>query len=147
MTPKLRQIISSSELSAWQQLRNREISCEEALNLLVDEQGTVNRELLDLEVNHRFFRHFLDRNALPPAIPLLLWRGCYYLGSPVTISSEMIREISDRTLTEIKILPIADKSYRVWFHSQNLDPNRISSVPLVNPLTGENEFCFIWDCG
>lgn len=139
MTPKLMQIISSSELSAWQQLRNREISCEEALNLLVDEQRTVNRELLDSEVNHRFFRHFLDRNALPPVIPLLLWRGCYYLGSPVTISSEMIREISDRTLTEIKILPIADKSYRAWFHSQNLDPNRISSVPLVNPLTGEIE--------
>jgi type II secretory ATPase GspE/PulE/Tfp pilus assembly ATPase PilB-like protein len=133
------QIISSSELSAWQQLRNREIGCEEALSRLVDEQGNVNRDLLDSEVNNRFFRHFPDRNVLPPVIPLLLWRGCYYLGSPVTVSSEMIREISDRTLTEIKILPIADKSYRVWFHSQNLDLNRLSSVPLVNPLTGELE--------
>jgi general secretion pathway protein E len=133
------QIISSSELSAWQQLRNREIGCEEALNLLVDDQGNVNRDLLDSEVNHRFLRHFPDRNVLPPVIPLLLWRGCYYLGSPITVSSEMIRKISDRTLTEIKILPIADKSYRVWFHAQNLDPNRLSSVPLINPLTGELE--------
>ena len=131
--------ISSSVSSAWQQLRNHEISCEEALTLLVDAQGAVNRERLDSEVNHRFFRHFADRNTLPPVIPLLLWRGCYYLGSPVTLSSEMIRDLSDRTLTEIKVIPITAKSYRIWFHSQTLDPNRLSSVPLVNPLTGEQE--------
>ena len=133
------QTLPSSVSSAWQQLKNREISCEEALSLLVDAQGSVDREQLDPEVSSRFFRNFLDRNTLPPVIPLLLWRGCYYLGSPVTISEEMIRELSDRTLTEIKIVPIADKSYRVWFHTQNLDPNQISSVPLVNPLTGEVE--------
>jgi type II secretory ATPase GspE/PulE/Tfp pilus assembly ATPase PilB-like protein len=72
-------------------------------------------------------------------IPLLLWRGCYYLGSPVTIATQTIQELSDRVLTEIKIIPVATKSYRIWFHTQNLDPNRISSVPLVNPLTGEAE--------
>jgi len=131
--------ISSSVPSAWQQLRSHEISCEEALLCLVDAQGTVNRERLDGEVSHRFFRHFPDRNALPPVIPLLLWRGCYYLGSPVTLSLETIQELSDRTLTEIKIIPVTNKSYRVWFHTYNLDPNRISSLPLVNPLTGELE--------
>ena len=133
------QTLPSSVSSAWQQLKNREIGCEEALSLLVDAQGSVDREQLDPEVSSRFFRNFLDRTTLPPVIPLLLWRGCYYLGSPVTISEEIIRELSDRTLTEIKIIPIADKSYRVWFHTQNLDPNQISSVPLVNPLTGELE--------
>jgi type II secretory ATPase GspE/PulE/Tfp pilus assembly ATPase PilB-like protein len=133
------QTISSSVLSAWQKLRNREISCEEALSLLVDNQGTVNREQLDREVCHRFFRHFPDRNALPPVIPLLLWRGCYYLGSPVTLSAEITQELSDRTLTEIQVIPISTKSYRVWFHTQNLDPNRITAAPLVNPLTGELE--------
>ncbi|HEY9708452.1 MAG TPA: ATPase, T2SS/T4P/T4SS family, partial [Oculatellaceae cyanobacterium] len=133
------QTLPSSVSSAWQQLKNREISCEEALSLLVDAQGSVDRQQLDPEVSSRFFRNFLDRNTLPPVIPLLLWRGCYYLGSPVTISEEIIRELSDRTLTEIKIVPIADKSYSVWFHTQNLDPNQISSVPLVNPLTGELE--------
>jgi type II secretory ATPase GspE/PulE/Tfp pilus assembly ATPase PilB-like protein len=133
------QLISSSVSSAWQQLRNHEISCEEALSLLIDAQGSVNRERLDSDVSNRFFRHFPDRNALPPVIPLLLWRGCYYLGSPVTVSLEVIRELSDRTLTEIKVIPVAAKSYRVWFHTQNLDPHRISSAPLVNPLTGEVE--------
>ncbi len=133
------QMISSSISSAWQQLRNHEISCEEALSLLIDAQGSVNRERLDTDVSNRFFRHFPDRNALPPVIPLLLWRGCYYLGSPVTVSLEVIRELSDRTLTEIKVIPVAAKSYRVWFHTQNLDPHRISSAPLVNPLTGEVE--------
>ncbi len=88
------QLISSSVSSAWQQLRNHEISCEEALSLLIDAQGSVNRERLDSDVSNRFFRHFPDRNALPPVIPLLLWRGCYYLGSPVTVSLEVIRELS-----------------------------------------------------
>ncbi|AFZ16369.1 GspE/PulE family protein [Allocoleopsis franciscana] len=131
--------ISASFPSAWQKLRNHEISCEEALSLLVDDQGTVNRERLDQEVTHRFFRHFPDRNALPPVIPLLLWRGCYYLGSPVTLSTQTIQDLSDRALTEIKVIPISNKSFRVWFHTQNLDPNRISAIPLVNPLTGELE--------
>lgn len=133
------QTISASLPSAWQKLRNHEISCEEALSLLVDDQGTVNREGLDQEVTHRFFRHFPDRKTLPPVIPLLLWRGCYYLGSPVTLSTQTIQDLSDRALTEIKVIPISNKSFRVWFHTQNLDPNRISAIPLVNPLTGELE--------
>ena len=128
-----------STISAWQRLKNQEISCLEALTLLVDEQGIVNLTLLDREVSSRFLRHFTDKNALPPAIPLLLWRGCFYLGSPVTLSAEIVKELSDRTLSEIKIIPIADKSYRAWFHSQNINPNRISATPLVNPLTGQLE--------
>ncbi len=127
-----------STTSAWQRLKNQEISCDEALKLLVDEQGNVNQALLDRDVSSRFLRHFTDRNSLPSAIPLLLWRGCYYLGSPLTLSSEEIKELSERTLSQIKLIPIADKSYRAWFHTQNLNPNRISSDPLVNPITGEH---------
>ena len=130
---------SSSTLSAWQRLKKREISCEEALKLLVDAQGIVTLELLDPEVSYRFLREFPDRNSLPPVIPLLLWRNCYYLGSPVALSLDAIRKLSDRTFTDIKIIPIEDKSYRAWFHTQNLNHNQISSAPLVNPLTGEVE--------
>jgi general secretion pathway protein E len=121
--------------SAWEKLRKHEITCEQALNLLVDEQRNISLERLDREVSNRFFRHFPDRNSLPPLVPLLLWRGCYYLGSPGSVSAEVIREMSDRTLTEIKIIPITAKSYRIWSH----DPNRITSNPLVNPETGEQE--------
>ena len=130
---------TTSVLSAWQQLRNRAITCEQALQRLVDDQGIVNLQLLDREVSFRFFREFPDRNILPPLIPLLLWRNCYYLGSPVEISGDLLKIMSDRTLSDIKIIPIDDKSYRTWFHSQNLDPNRISSAPLINPITGELE--------
>ncbi|MEW6494559.1 MAG: GspE/PulE family protein [Cyanobacteriota bacterium] len=130
---------SASVTTAWQRLRNHEISCEGALALLVDDQGTVNREQLDQDVTHRFFRHFPDRNTLPPVLPLLLWRGCYYLGSPVTLSAQVIQELSDHTLTTIQIVPITTKSYRLWYHTQHLDPNHISATPLVNPLTGELE--------
>ena len=129
----------STITSTWQRLKKQELSCEEALSLLVDEQGTVNQALLDREVTNRFLRHFQDKSSLPPAIPLLLWRDCYYLGSPVTSSAEAIKELSNRTGSEIKVIPITDKSYRAWFHSQNLNHSRISSTPLVNPITGEQE--------
>ncbi len=125
--------------SAWQRLKNNELSCEEALKLLLDESGNVNSSLLDKDVNSRFLRHFPDKSTLPPAIPLLLWRGCYYLGSPVPLTDEVILELKARTGSEIKVLAITDKSFRTWFHTQNLNPNRISSIPLVNPITGQLE--------
>lgn len=128
-----------SSLSAWQQLKNREISCEEALNLLVDDDGVVTLALLDAEVSYRFLREFPDRTVLPPIIPLLLWRNCYYLGSPAPIAPDLIRKLRDRTFTDIKIVPISDKSYRAWHRTQTTDASRISAQPFVNPLTGEHE--------
>ena len=125
--------------SAWQRLKNQELTCAEALKLLVDEQGTVNQALLDRDVSNRFLRHFPDKSSLPPAIPLLLWRGCYYLGSPVAPSPEALKKLSDRTGSEIKIIPIADKSYRTWFQVQSLNSNGIHSGPLTTPTTGEYE--------
>ncbi len=107
--------------------------------MLIDVEGNLNLSLLDPEVYTRFWREFPDRSSLPPVIPLLLWRNCYYLGSPVPVSAEAVGKMSDRTLTDIKIIPIADKSYSAWHHTRNFDINRISSTPLVNPLTGELE--------
>lgn len=130
---------SSAIFSTWQRLKKQEIDCAEALQLLVDTQGNLNHQLLDLEVNSRFWRHFPDKNALPPVVPLLLWRGCYYLGSPVNLPPEAIAQIRDRTGSEIKVIPISDKSYRTWFHTQNINAQRINATPLVNPLTGEQE--------
>ncbi len=126
--------------SAWERLKNHEISCPEALRLLVDEQGNVNAALLDPDVSCRFLRHFPDKSCLPPAIPLLLWRGCYYLGSPVALTPEAIAFLAACTGTDIKIIPISDQSYHSWFRTQNFNnPNRISAQSLVNPLTGEQE--------
>jgi type II secretory ATPase GspE/PulE/Tfp pilus assembly ATPase PilB-like protein len=130
---------SASVQSAWRRLRSQEITCEQALKLLVNEQGVVNLYLLDREVSYRFLREFPDRNNLPPVVPLLLWRNCYYLGSPGTLSPEAIRQLSDRTLTEVKIIPIAEKSYRTWHHTHNLDSSQINANPLLNPLNGEME--------
>lgn len=125
--------------SPWQQLKNREITCDQALKLLVNDQGLVNLNFLDPEVSYRFFREFPSRKALPPVIPLLLWRNCYYLGCPVTLSEVDIEKLSDRTGSDIKIIPIADKSYRAWFHTQNFNANTIKASTLINPLTGEVE--------
>lgn len=130
---------SPSTLSVWQQLKHRELTCEQALKLLVNQDGIVSLNLLDTEVSFRFFREFPDRSTLPPLIPLLLWRNCFYLGSPAPLSLEMVRRLSDRTFTDIKIVPISDKSYRAWHRAKNLDCNQISAQPFVNPLTGELE--------
>ena len=129
----------ASILSPWQRLKNQEISYEEALRMLVDEQGNVNLELLDSEVNSRFFRQVPNRNILPPVIPLLLWRGCYCLGSPVTLKEEDIQNLSERTLTDIKIIPISEKSYRAWYLTQTFNANSITSAAPINPLTGKTE--------
>ncbi len=130
---------STSTLSVWQQLKNREITCEEALRWLVDEDGTVTLSLLDVEVSYRFLREFPDRTTLPPLLPLLLWQNCFYLGCPVPVSLDTIRQLSDRTFTNIKIIPVTDKSYTTWYRTKNIDANRLSSQPFINPLTGEQE--------
>jgi type II secretory ATPase GspE/PulE/Tfp pilus assembly ATPase PilB-like protein len=126
-------------LSVWQQLKQREIGCEEALDLLVDQDGNVTLELLDREVSDRFLRAFPDRESLPPLLPLLLWRNCFYLGTPGALTPGDIQHLCDRTSTDIKIITVTDKSYRAWYHTCNGDQNRISSTPLLNPLTGEVE--------
>jgi hypothetical protein len=120
-------------------LKKGEITCEDALRILVDKQGIVNLDLLDSEVSSRFFREVPNRSALPPVIPLLLWRNCYYLGSPVSLPRENIQKLSASTLTAIKIIPIADKSYRAWYLTRSFNANSISAASLVNPITGETE--------
>jgi type II secretory ATPase GspE/PulE/Tfp pilus assembly ATPase PilB-like protein len=130
---------ASSILSAWQRLKRREITCEQAIQLLVDEEGHVRLELLDREVINRFLRAFPDRSQLPPLLPLLLWRDCYYLGCPTPLAAEAIQDLSKRFFTEIKVFLISAKSYRDWFHTQEVDSNRMSADPLVNPITGQTD--------
>jgi hypothetical protein len=74
--------------SVWQLLRNHEInSCEQALAQLVQSDGTLRLELLDEELNRRFFAKFGDWQSAPPVIPLLLWRNCFYVGCPRQLSA------------------------------------------------------------
>jgi type II secretory ATPase GspE/PulE/Tfp pilus assembly ATPase PilB-like protein len=135
------QIIHSPQ-SVWKKLRNNQIfSCEEALRLLFDASDNLIIAALDAELNQRFFQAFEDRNSLPPVVPLLLWRSCFYLGSPVEISPDILKNLGDRTSTEIKVIPISSESYRAWFRTQNLPHanGEIGSNRLINPLTGEIE--------
>lgn len=104
----------SNTTSAWQQLVDQEISYSQALKLLVDEQATVNQGLLDIEVTNRFLRNFPDKSSLPSVIPLLLWRGFYYLGSPETLSDEEIAMLDERTCCEVQII----QELRSWWKRQ-----------------------------
>ncbi len=129
----------NSSPTVWQQLKNRKINCDEAIQSLVDAQGIVNLHLLDQEVTYRFLRQFPDQRSVPPVIPLLLWRNCYYLGSPIQLSEEQIVNLKTQTTTDITIIQIATSSYRTWFHSKNFKQNQISAEKIVNPLTGNVE--------
>jgi len=77
-------------------------------------------------------------NDLPPVIPLRLWRGCYELGSPITLIEEDIQKLR-RTFTNIKIILIAEESYHAWYFSQTFNPNGISDddlvATLINPIS------------
>ncbi|MBD1902052.1 Flp pilus assembly complex ATPase component TadA, partial [Trichocoleus sp. DQ-A3] len=126
-------------LSPWQRLKKRNIICEDAIRLLVDEKGNLHLELLDSEVSERFFRQVRNFDRLPPIIPLLLWSNCYYLGSPMALKEEDVQKLNARTLTDIKIIPITEKSYRAWYVTQTFNANSISATSLINPLTGEAE--------
>jgi general secretion pathway protein E len=42
-------------VSPWYWLKKGEVSCEEALSILIDEQGIVNLDVLDKEVSSGFF--------------------------------------------------------------------------------------------
>lgn len=119
-------------LSAWQQLIQQKISCEQALALLVNPEGEVTLELLDREVSQRFLREFTERDKVPPVIPLLLWRNCYYLGSPTPFSLGEVQQLGDRLCTSIKIISVAEKSYRHWLRVQNL-VHRHSFNPSEHP--------------
>lgn len=131
--------VSDSLTTVWQQLKARKISCEVALQQLVDQHGNVHLELLDHEVHARFLRQFPDPRAVPPVIPLLLWRNCYYLGSPAPLADDDIAKLKTQTGTDITIISITRSSYRTWFYTNTFDQNRISAEPVADPLTGSVE--------
>ena len=131
--------VTSLPPSVWQQLKQQRISCEQAIELLVDPQGNVELDRLDREVSLRFWRKFSDRDLVPPIIPLLLWRNCYYLGTPVTLTAQVVQYLGDRLGTEIQVIPITEKSYRYWHRLRSLDTNRINAISNTNPITGELE--------
>lgn len=129
----------SAKQTVWQQLKLKQISCAEAIEQLVDSTGQVRLDLLDPELNARFWRHFSNREALPPLLPLLLWQGCYYLGTPVTIAPNVIQQLSDRLSIQIQLIPIAEKSYRDWHRLQAFEAGALHHYENINPLTGEVE--------
>ncbi len=131
--------VTSLPPSVWQQLKQQRISCEQAIELLVDSKGNVELDRLDREVSLRFWRKFSDRDLVPPIMPLLLWRNCYYLGSPVTLTAQVVQYLGDRLGTEIQIISITEKSYRYWHRLRSLDTNQINALSSVNPITGELE--------
>ncbi|NET58946.1 MAG: type II/IV secretion system protein [Symploca sp. SIO2E6] len=122
--------------SVWQQLIRNEITCEEALQLLVDEQGNVNMSLFDTGVNKRFRKSFPKNYDFPPVIPLLHWQARYYLGSPKALSPKQISQLHQYTKKHVgksfdnppQIIPITEKSYRDCLFKLQID------IDLVNPF-------------
>jgi hypothetical protein len=126
-------------VSPWQQLKVGKISCTQALSLLVNEAGVVKLDLLDPEVSYRFFRQIFNCSDLPPVIPLLLCRNCYYLGSPATLTQEDIQKLSDHTLTNIKFIHTTEESYHAWYLTETFNLKGISDDDPIAPLPNPNQ--------
>jgi len=126
----------SSLSSPWLRLQNRQITCDEAIAQLVEPTGTVNFELLSDEVSNRFFRSFPNRQDLPPVIPLLLWQGCYYLGTPTQLDEEAISMLSHRTSTSIQTISISLRSYRSWYLVHHPGGSGVPLSKFVEPAPG-----------
>lgn len=123
--------------SPWQLMKSGKISCEEALTQLVFSDGIVAVNLLDPEVSDRFFQKIGNQSGLPQVIPLLLWQGRFFLGSPIELSVQDIKHISSRLGMTVEIIAISQKSYRDWFRKQNI---RISSVSNISIGEGNSPF-------
>ncbi len=125
-----------NNLTPWQQLTKSQITVQTALNLLINSDKSVNLELLDSGLTKRFVGQFKDKNNIPNVIPLLLWQGYYYLGTPRKITLEQQQYLKLCLNTQIKIFRIDVQSYLTWYHQQNIQ-KKFSDQGLINPLTGE----------
>ncbi|NJK60625.1 MAG: type II/IV secretion system protein [Oscillatoriales cyanobacterium SM2_1_8] len=131
---------TSNPLSAWRQLQIGNFSLEQVLHMLVDTEGEIHQEMLDEEVSYRFFQSFDERGDIPPLVPLLLWRGKFYLGCPRSLNDGELQMICGRTRTGIEIISISAQSYLKWHLRQNLPTQgEIEIEAVVNPLTGEED--------
>ena len=105
--------------SLQEQLKQRRLSTAQVLELLQQEPD-LNLDRLDESLIQRFFRHFPQRHALPPVIPILLWQACYYIASPATLTEGEQGLIEQYTQTRIEVIPISLKTYQTWLQHQKL---------------------------
>ncbi len=129
----------SSHPSAQQRLKQKQISLTQALQLVVLSDGSVDLRQIDRALCNDFFRQLGERHKLPLVLPLLLWRNCYYLGSPLEVSNQAIEHLQGYLNATVQIVPIDELSYRKWYRQFNLDFRDLSPESLINPLTGERE--------
>ncbi len=102
-----------SALTAWQKLRFHQMSCEEALWLVVDEDGQVVFEQLDPKLTQRFYHDCGDLMHEAQVIPLLLWQGCYYIGCHQRPPG-LEQALMDQLGTQVELISITPASYHHW---------------------------------
>ena len=122
--------------SLQQQLKHRSVTIEIALKSIVSEVGIVNLDQLDSELSTRFLKLMRGTTSVP-AIPLLHWQNCYYLGLPHDLDAAELQSLKLRLNANIKIIPIDELSYRKWYRQQTVNHKTIATEQLLNPLTGE----------
>ncbi|MCY6494268.1 GspE/PulE family protein [Leptolyngbya sp. GGD] len=125
--------------SLQQQLKSRAITLDFALSSVINESGVVKLELLDAELSARFLKQIRDRQTLIPALPLLHWQNCYYLGVPRNLEPSEIQSLENRLNANIQLFTIDELSYRKWHRQQTVDHKTIATSQLINPITGEKD--------
>jgi type II secretory ATPase GspE/PulE/Tfp pilus assembly ATPase PilB-like protein len=124
--------------SAQQQLKRREVSLEQALNILVNPDRGVNLEAIDATFCADFFRLPLP-SSLPPLLPLVLWGNCYYLGCPIAVSAVVVEDLQRRLEATVRIVPIDELSYRKWYRDSSIDFRPPSQAAFVSLVAGASD--------
>ncbi len=120
-----------------EQLQNRKITSEQALQRLVNSAGQVWLDLLDSKLTQRFDREMRDLIECPPVMPLLLWQNCYYLGSPASVTPDQIQRLSHRLNAVVEIIKIDGSSYQEWFQEQNSQVTKLNSSEPLDSSAGQ----------
>lgn len=126
-------------LSLQKQLQSRCITLEQALETVENAADNIELDWFDEDLSTRFLKKLRDRAIAFPIVPILLWQNCYYLGSPISITPENLKQFCHSLNTDVKLLQISQQSYHNWFRQQTLINQWINASEIVNPLTGEME--------
>ncbi len=119
-----------SPTSALQKLNSKKISVSEALRLIVNTDGTVNFQAIDARVKEIFATKFASIAELQAIVPLLLYQGCFYLGSDRQLTPDLIGTLRDRLGMNIQTIAISRKSQLTYQLHQTGSADGLANNPL-----------------
>ena len=117
--------------SALQKLNSRQITITEALRIIVNTDGMVDFQAIDARVKEIFATKIASFAELQTVVPLLLYQGCFYVGSNYQLMPELLTKLRDRLGTDVKTILISKKSQLAYQLQQTGSADGLANNPLA----------------